>query len=160
MGIIYPVSTSDDNMKQNNFASDNNINPNNQLKYIKSKFVLQLIFHNIKKMRQLKLVRYNKNLQDKLELDFIEFTSIKCLKEFGKKYNLMLTLDDREINLKWKYGGNELLDYLSKINFNNIQILDISENKISDISPLLKMNMKNLREINLKCNEITNIKII
>ena len=41
----------------------------NLLKIIKSKYVLKLIMDNIKENKLLKIIKYNKNIQDKLEID-------------------------------------------------------------------------------------------
>ena len=47
---------------------DSSLNIENSLKNIKSKYILMKIFDNLKEKRLLKLINYNKNLQNKLDI--------------------------------------------------------------------------------------------
>ena len=79
---------------------------------------------------------------------------------FNKKYYTKLTLEENILELSRKNLGNEGLQLLSELPFNlknNVIELNLSENVISDISPLIKMNYNNLKKFNLSKNKIENI---
>ena len=79
---------------------------------------------------------------------------------FNEKYNTQLSIDDNIVNIAQKNLENEGLQLLIElplnINFNVIE-LNLSENAISDISPLIKMNYNNLKLLNLSKNRIESI---
>ena len=84
------------------------------------------------------------------------------LEIFNKKYNENLSIDTNNILITKKNIGNEGFKLLSQIPFNNIELiisLNLSENNISDITPLLKMDLSNLRTLNLSNNRIEEIEI-
>ena len=59
---------------------ENEIEIKNILENIKSKYILKQIFINLPKRNQLKILKYNKKLQEKLELnlnDYEDYTSIE-----------------------------------------------------------------------------------
>jgi len=85
---------------------------------------------------------------------------LKLLEEFNTKYETNLNLETSDINLSNKGIGDEGFQLLSQIPFNQINSINLSENKISDISPLTKMNLNNLIELNLSKNRINNIQIL
>ena len=50
--------------------------------------------------------------------------------------------------------------WLIKINFNKLEILDLSDNNITDIKILEKVNFKELKELYLNYNNISDIKVL
>ena len=52
---------------------------NNFLKHIRSKYILKQIFDNLKENKLLEIIRYNKNIQNKLNKKLIDF-----IKEYSK----------------------------------------------------------------------------
>ena len=84
---------------------------------------------------------------------------LELLEEFNTKYETNLNLETNDIDLSKKGIGDEGFQLLSQIPFNHINSINLSENKISDISPLTKMNLNNLIELNLSKNRIISIEI-
>ena len=66
----------------------------------------------------------------------------------------------QKLKLSEKYIGKEGLKDLTKINFNNLEILNLSKNKISDINILEKVNFKKIKGLHLFYNNISDIKIL
>ena len=73
-GIIN-IKTNDVNKAFKKVNNENNKNVKNQklLKNIKSKYIIQKIFSNLDEKRKLKTIKYNKNLQDKINIKLINF---------------------------------------------------------------------------------------
>ena len=73
----------------------NNNNKNNILYNIKSKYILKIIFNNLILEKELKIINYNKNLQEKLDKDIndyknylkIEIEIIPEEKKYSKFFN-------------------------------------------------------------------------
>jgi Leucine-rich repeat (LRR) protein len=84
---------------------------------------------------------------------------LELLEEFNIKYGTNLNLETSDIDLSSKGIGDEGFQLLSQIPFKQINSINLSENKISDISPLTKMNLNNLIELNLSKNRIISIEI-
>ena len=83
------------------------------------------------------------------------------LKEFNKKYNL--NIKDTKINkleLSLKILGDEGLKYLCKIEFKELKELNLSANNITDIKSLEKAKFEKLEKLNLSYNNISNIDIL
>ena len=119
------------------------------------------IFNNLKNKRKLKIIKYNKKLLDKLNITKDNFKVYKILKEFNKKYDIYIEdIDIKELNLNRKCIDNEGLQYLKRIEFKNLNKLDLSENNISDINILEKVNFKELKELNLSNDYITKTDIL
>ena len=69
-----------------------------------------------------------------LDINNKDFEIYITLKEFIYKYEIYIEdIDIKELKLNRGYIGNEGLKDLVKINFNNLEVLDLSENNISDI---------------------------
>ena len=83
------------------------------------------------------------------------------LKKFNNKYKTNIEdLDIKDLNLSGKYIGKEGLKDLVKINFNELEELNLSENEISIIDILEKANYKKLKGLYLSDNNISDIKIL
>ena len=131
------------------------------LNNIKSKYILNLVVGKLKKRIELKLVKYNKILINKLNIKKEDFENFKLLKEMNQKFNLDIKdIDIKELNLRNRDSGNEILDYLKRIEFKELKELDLSGNKISDINILEKVYFKELKILDLRYNKITDINIL
>jgi len=128
---------------------------------INSKYIIDKIFEYMKNKRKLNIIKYNKRTLDKLKITKEHFEIYIALKEFKMKYNLNIDdIDIEELDLSRKHIGNEGLKYLIKIDFEKLNKLNLSGNKISDISILKDVNFKELKELNLSYNEISYISIL
>ena len=118
--------------------------------------------------------------------DFIkQNNNTNVLKEFNTKYNLkILDINITELDLGHMFIGNDGLELLSKINFKNLtklyldnnnisvikifekeifeqlEILNLGSNNISDINILEKVKFNNLKGLYLDNNNIPDIKIL
>ena len=79
------------------------------------------------------------------------------ISEFNTKYNTIINNKEKEIKLSFIQDGNELLENLSQIKFDNLEKLYLYTNKINDISPIKEMNFTSLMALDLTNNSIENI---
>ena len=115
-----------------------------------SKNILKKIFEKIKNKRKINIIKYNKKIKAKLNINETDFEIYITLKEFNNKYNTNIEdIDINELNLNNRYIANEGLKNLIKIKFKKLQALHLCGNKISDINILEKDNFKELKELNL-----------
>ena len=122
---------------------------------VKSKYIVKEIFENIKNKRKLNIIKYNKKIKIKLDIKKEDFEIYLTLKEFNNKYYTYIEdIDIKELNLNNRFKGNEDLKDLVKINFNKLEVLNLSYNKISDINILEKVNFKELKELYLRYSPI------
>ena len=78
--------------------------------------------------------------------------------EFNKKYHTDIKNNEiKELNLRMKKLGNGVLKYLSRLELNQLEVLDLSDNSISDISLLQKAHLPNLQSLSLDGNNITDL---
>ena len=97
----------------------------------------------------------------KLNINEEDFEIYKALKEFNNKYKTNIKdIDTKELNLSKRYIGDERLKDLVKIKFNELKVLNLSGNKISDINILKKVDYKELKELDLRYNKISDINIL
>ena len=88
---------------------------------IKSKYIIKEIFNNMKNKRKLKIIKYNKKLYNKLDLEKKDFKVYEILQEFNNKYNINIEdIDIKELNLSKRFIRNEHLKDLISINFNKL----------------------------------------
>ena len=89
------------------------------LNNIKSIKILNIIVGALKKRIELKLIKYNKKLMNKLNIKKEDFEQFILLKEMNLKFNLDIKdIEIKELNLENKNLGNDILEYLTKIKFN------------------------------------------
>ena len=80
------------------------------LEKVKSKYILKEIFLKIKNKRKLNIIKYNKRIMVKLNINKKDFEIYISLKDFNNKYNKNIEdIDIKELNLCRKYKGNEVL---------------------------------------------------
>ena len=104
---------------------------------LKSKYILKEILENIQNKRKLNIIKYNKIIKAKLNINKEDFEIYITLKEFNNKYKTNIEdIDIREINLSRINIENKGLKDLAKIKFKELNKLDVNNNKISNISVL------------------------
>ena len=145
-----------------------NISNDDKLKEIKSDYFVQIIFNIIKKNKSLDIMKYNKKLQNRLNLtidDYIKFSqlcsSIKIeLKLINNKYGTFINIPDREKKYYHIYFGDSKEEikrnYLyENEKVNNIQI--IVDYQVNSFKELFK-NLHNINSIYFKAFFRNNIK--
>ena len=112
------------------------------LNNIKSNFILEKIFNNIKNKKKLKVIKYNKKLSIRLNIISKDFESYRLLKQFNKQFNLKIEdIDTKELDLSDKKIRNEGLELLNKIEFKNFfRFSSLSEFKNSSKSGQSHLN--------------------
>ena len=85
-------------------------------------------------------------------------TSKIAIFEFNKKYKTNIkNTEIKELNLRMKKLGSGVLKYLSRLELNQLEILDLSDNSISDITLLQKAKLPNLQSLSLDGNNIIDL---
>ena len=146
------------------------------LEKIRSFFVLKKFFLNLKNKRILKVIKYNKTLLNKLNIDINNFKAYKLIKKFNEKFGININdFDEKELDLNNKKILNEDLEYLNHFydlkelnlycnklknkNFQDLIFLNLSYNKITNINILEKVKLPKLEKLILNNNLITDINI-
>ena len=128
---------------------------------VKSKYILQKIFEKIKNKRKLNIIKHNKRVMIKLDINKEDFETYITLKEFNVKYNTNIQdIDIKTLNLSGRCIRNEGLKDLIKIKFKGLNELDLSENKISDIKVFINTKFKKLNLLYLIGNQIDEYAIV
>ena len=128
---------------------------------VKSKNIIKEIFGYMRNKRKLNIIKYNKRILIRLNINKEQFENYIILKQFNEKYNTNIEdIDIKQLNLEDKYIGNEGLKILFKIEFKELKELNLSNNEISDINILEKFNFKELNILDLSMNKISNINIL
>ena len=136
------------------------------LKKIRSNHILRQIFQNIKKKRVLNLLKFNKNFQNKFNFKKEDFKEYLTLREINEKFSLNIEDNDKEkLDLKDEYLNKEILNYFDKIHFKELKELDLSYNKIDINTYILgeipnEIKFEKLIILNLNNNQISNINIL
>ena len=123
----------------------------------KNKYFCRQYANPIKKLKQVKwdftFKEDNEGIKEEMLLNKITNIENKVL-NYLKGLNINLTGNEIIINLKNKNIGNLELLLLSCIPFNNLEELNLSNNKISNIKSLKEFNFKNIKKIDLSNNSI------
>ena len=87
---------------------------------------------------------------------------VKTYDDFNKKYEIKISEESKEIDLRESRKGNDILKdlYLLSSNHDKLKSLDLYNCDIDDISLLGRMTFKNLRNLDLSNNKIKNIEIL
>jgi len=123
------------------------------LQNVKSAYIINSIFNHMKNRRKFNIIKYNKLMINRLNITKNDFEKYNILKEFNMKYRKNI----KEIDIKALYLSrinivNENFEFLTKVEFNDLIIINISKNKISDINKLENINCESLKELNLSDN--------
>ena len=91
------------------------------LNKIRSKKIMKIIFGNLKIRTKLNIIKYNKQIMNKLDISKIDFMDFNILKEFNQKFNLDIKdIDIKYFNINDTNFGNEILKNLKKLKFNEL----------------------------------------
>ena len=123
--------------------------------------LLEEIFKRVRNKRKLNLIKYNKRMLMRLNINKQEFEIYTKLKEFNNKYSTNIEdIDVKELNLNKRRIKNEGLKDLIEIKFKEINKLDLGDNKISEINVFEKATFSQLKELNLSGNELSDLNIL
>ena len=133
---------------------------------------MNIILGALRKRIELKLLKYNKKMMNKLNIEKEDFEQFILLKEMNLKFNLDIKdIDIEKLYLRNKNLDNDIIDYLTNIKFNKLirgiknvkfekwEYLNLFENNIININ-LEKVNFKELKELCLGKNKILYIKVL
>ena len=84
----------------------------------------------------------------------------EILKEFNDKFDKKVSGFEKELNFGKMKLGNTFLASLKKLNFDNLEILNLENNDIDDISCFNNWKLERLKELNLSDNNINDISVI
>ena len=84
----------------------------------------------------------------------------EILKEFNEIFPKKISGYEKTLNLNDMELENEGLIKLRKVNFDNLEILNLENTGIDDISCFNKWKLQRLKELNLSSNKIKNIDVI
>ena len=88
----------------------------------------------------------------------IEKLEKKILEYFNINLSMNLTGKEKKINLSNKNIGNIELNLLNGVEFKNLEEIDLSNNKITDIKPI--NSFKKVKKLDLSFNKINDIKAL
>ena len=142
-------SASKENNKENESAKPNPIIDN-----IKSRYILSKIYDNMTKKKKLQIVKYNKRIQNRLNLD---------VKDYKEYFEIEIEI----IPTKGKYGKfinineNDKLFYHIYFNDNNEEIKNKyeinEEDKVTKIKIIIDYQVKSFKELFFNCGCIESI---
>ena len=119
-------------------------------KKIRSTYILKDIFAFLKKRKKLNLLKYNKNLRNKLDIKKKDYQEFLILNDFNIKFNLNIrNIELEELTLRNKNLGNDILILFKKIRFDELKVLDLGANMISDIEILENAKLPKLESLDL-----------
>ena len=127
-------------------------NHKNNYNYIKSINNLARSILSGKKIKD----EYSKNIFNIFERKLKD--QEKYIKELQKK-RIFLDGKEDKLNLRKREIDDETLNLISKIQFQKLKEINLSDNQITNIEPLYYMNLNNVEKIDLSFNKIENIEI-
>ena len=101
-------------------------------------------------------------MQEKIKKEDIKNNNNDILSTFNNRYNTELSINSYFLDISQKDLDNEGLQLFSELPLNLFECvieLNLSQNCISDISPLIRINLSNLKKLNLSKNRIENIDV-
>ena len=124
------------------------------LNNIKSNLVLKIVFRHLKKRKKLPILKYNKNLKNKLKIQLKDYQEYLSLKAFNEKYQTKFENTNIEkLKIVGEYHhpliDDEGLKDIIKMEFTELKELILSHNKITDLEPLLNMKFEKLEVLTL-----------
>ena len=148
------------NMKLNNVSKDENkiikISDTN-LSNVKSKYILSKIFKNMNKNKSLEIVKYNKKIQNRLNLsiqDYKEYSEIEIeVIPTNKRYGKFININENEKSFYHIFFNDNKEEIKSKYNINE-------EDKITKIRIIIDYKIKSFKNLFkfIECIEYINFK--
>ena len=111
----------------------------------------------IYKNDDLNIISKEKKVDNKSLLDKIEYLQKKILNIINTSLDVNLTGNEITINLNGKNVGNIDLGLLCSVRFQNLQIIDLSNNRISNLDEIKNLDSPDLRQLILNHNKIEKI---
>ena len=132
------------------------------LESVKSKKVFNIIFEKIKMKLKLKLFVHNKSMQKRFNITIKDYQNLKAIKKLNQTFKLNIEDDNISIlkNHSNKKLGYQIFEYLLKVEFKNLKILSLNNERISHFNLLPKLKFENLEQLLLGKNKISNIDIL
>lgn len=131
----------------------------NLLKKIRSKYVLKIILEHLKQNKFLKIIKYNKELQKKLDIkknDYIEYSKIE-IDIFIKRYS---NRNNNFINIKSRKDKKYLHIYFNDNGKKKKRTYLKTYENISKIKIIIDHEFNNFRGLFERCKHITKINFI
>ena len=123
------------------------------LNEIKSKYILKRVFAYLKYGLKLKILKHNKHLMNKLNINIKDFENFQLLKELNQKYNIDIQdIDVEELNLNLKGKINKAINIITQLKLEELKVLDLTQNELGNIDFLPQFMCKNLVILNLQQN--------
>ena len=146
-------------MKSKGISKLNESKSKNLFENIKSKYIFQIIFNNLPKKRKLEIIKYTKNTQNKININFNDH------KVYSEKYS---SIEIEIIPSKIKKGPfiyiknqNDEKYYYIYFNDNYKKEIKrtsfIKKDKIQKINILINYKLKSLEYLFFKCTSIKSI---
>ena len=118
-----------------------------------------------------KIDKLNKNNDIKMQFDKYDNSFNETLLKYKENTKNYISFNDfnnlfwtsflntgvKTLDLSFTQRGNDLLNKLNNINFDNLEELKLYSNKITDLNPLVKMNLEKLITLHLNNNFIKDI---
>ena len=157
--IYISQNTLDVNLVENYTKLFNKLNKSN-IKYTS----IYYSFKDIKKINYLKEINLDFNNIKRIILD-IKANDYIINEEYKYYFLTFFRFDALQNNLSYlKIKPNNFksfnIDFFENVNFKELKELDLSNNKISDIKVLEKVKLEKLEKLNLDWNKISNINIL
>ena len=122
---------------------------------------MKIIFKNIHNKIKLKIIKHNKYILQRLDIKKEDFKIYETFKEFTEKLNIkIIDIDIKELDLRYENIGNKGLELFKNMKFKELEILDLSNNEISDIKALKYSDFNKLKKLLLNYNKISDIKVL
>ena len=136
-----------------NIPSKEKININNSFEILKSNVILKKIFNHMNQNKLLKIVKYNKNLQERLNLninDYDDLAKIEIeIKPDDNKYGEFINIPDEETKYFHIYFHNSN----KEIKKNKLKYYE----KVNSIKIIIDYQIKSFKELFSNCECISSI---
>ena len=100
------------------------------------------------------------NVSKDVMLNKIDRLEKKIKEYFNLKFGVELKGNEIKINLNGKNIGNIEFNLFTALEFKNLEEIDLSNNNISNIEALKDFSAPKLKKIDLSFNKISNIKVL
>ena len=120
------------------------------------------IINKLKSINEKNINNLEKNKEEiKLLKNAVCVIKYPEIEDFFKKYNLIMNeINIYKLDLSFKKIGDKEIEDLTKINFKELKELNLYANNISDIKVLEKVKFEKLEKLDLSGNKISDINIL
>ena len=140
-------------------AEENNFENITSINNVKSKYILAQIFDNLYQIKKLEILRYNKNIKNKLKIrinDYINAYSIIEIEiiPIENKYGRFIHIPNMKGEFNYHIFFNNDKEEIKRKESNE------NDDKVNKIKVILNYKIKSLYELYTKCRFIKKIKFI